>query len=40
MDLTKHAHVKKDFYIGDEAFIYHDVLTLEVIIPLNFVLIG
>ena len=22
MDLDKHAHVKKDFYVGDEAYAY------------------
>ncbi len=29
MDLKKHAHITKDFYVGDEAYAY-DVLDIKV----------
>ena len=30
MNLEKHAHVNKDVYVGDEVWIYKDVLSIKV----------
>jgi hypothetical protein len=33
MSLDKHAHVKRDYYVGDEAWVYKDVLDIRVRVP-------